>query len=226
MASPPEPGRLAPPPSRLQPARQVTPPRTRIGRRTDAEPPAVPLESAHLCWHGYRIECPRSAWRGCCCCSVFPASSAPIPATRRPTPSGTARAADGSETVRLYYFFSPTCPHCQAAKPFIAELERENPWLEVKRYAVKDHRGNARFYYETAQTLGVEALSVPGMLFCRQIIIGYDDAATTGKELADALRACHERRLANPGAPDPSAAASVPPPAARLPWPRSARARP
>ena len=26
-------------------------------------------------------------------------------------------AADGTPTVRLYYFFSPTCPHCQAAAP-------------------------------------------------------------------------------------------------------------
>ena len=109
-------------------------------------------------------------------------------------------AADGSPTVRLYYFFSPTCPHCQAAKPFIAELESSNPWLEVKRYSVKDHRGNARFYYETAQTLGVEALSVPGLVFCRQIMIGYDSAATTGAELASALKACHEKRLASPGA--------------------------
>jgi thiol-disulfide isomerase/thioredoxin len=114
-------------------------------------------------------------------------------------------AADGTQTVRLYYFFSPTCPHCQAAKPFIAELEARHPWLEVKRYSVKDHRGNARFYYETAQTLGVEALSVPGLVFCRQIIIGYDSAETTGKELADALQACHERRVANPSAPDPAA---------------------
>ena len=116
-------------------------------------------------------------------------------------------AADGTPTVRLYYFFSPTCPHCQAAKPFIAELQAKNPWLEVKRYSVKDHRGNAKFYYETAQTLGVEALSVPGLVFCRQIIIGYDSAETTGKELADALQACHERRLANPGATDPAPAA-------------------
>ena len=115
-------------------------------------------------------------------------------------------AADGSPTVRLYYFFSPTCPHCQAAKPFIAELERGNPWLEVKRYSVKDHRGNSRFYYETAQALGVEALSVPGLVFCRQVMIGYDTAETTGKQLAEALRACHERRVANPGAPDPAAA--------------------
>jgi len=113
-------------------------------------------------------------------------------------------AQDGTPTVRLYYFFSPTCPHCQAAKPFIAELQARNPWLEVKRYSVKDHRGNARFFYETAQSLGVEALSVPGLVFCRQIIIGYDSAGTTGKELADALQACHDRRAANPGAPDPA----------------------
>jgi thiol-disulfide isomerase/thioredoxin len=112
--------------------------------------------------------------------------------------------ADGAPTVRLYYFFSPTCPHCQAAKPFIAELEARNPWLEVKRYSVKDHRGNARFYYETAQTLGAEALSVPGFVFCRQIIIGYDAAGTTGKQLADALQACRDRRAANPAAADPA----------------------
>ena len=115
-------------------------------------------------------------------------------------------AADGSPTVRLYYFFSPTCPHCQAAKPFIAELEQRNPWLEVKRYSVKDHRGNARFYYETAESLGVQALSVPGFVFCRQVMIGYDSAATTGTELANALQACHERRLANPGASGPATA--------------------
>jgi len=115
-------------------------------------------------------------------------------------------AADGAPSVRLYYFFSPTCPHCQAAKPFIADLQARYPWLEVKRYSVKDEPGNARLYYETAQTLGVEALSVPGLVFCRQIIIGYDSAETTGKELADALQACHQRRLASPGATDPGSA--------------------
>jgi hypothetical protein len=115
-------------------------------------------------------------------------------------------AADGTPTVRLYYFFSPTCPHCQAAKPFLAELERDNPWLEVKRYSVKDHRGNSRFYFDTAKSLGVEALSTPGFVFCRQVVIGYDSAETTGKQLADALTGCHERLLADPGALDTATA--------------------
>ena len=114
-------------------------------------------------------------------------------------------AQDGTPTVRLYYFYSPTCPHCQAAKPFIAGLETKYPWLKVERYVVKDNRANARFYFDTAQSLGVEALSVPGLVFCRQVMIGYDAAATTGKQLEDALTACHDRRLANPGAPDPVA---------------------
>jgi thiol-disulfide isomerase/thioredoxin len=113
-------------------------------------------------------------------------------------------AADGTPTVRLYYFYSPTCPHCQAARPFIAELEARHPWLKVERFVVKDNRDNARFYFETAKALGVEALSVPGIVFCRQVMIGYDSATTTGKSLEDALVACRERRIANPGAPDPA----------------------
>ena len=109
-------------------------------------------------------------------------------------------AADGGPTVRLYYFFSPTCPHCQAAKPFLDEMAARKPWLEIKRYPVKDNRDNARFYFDTAKSLGVEALSIPGFVFCRQVMIGFDTAATTGADLERALDACHADRLANPGA--------------------------
>jgi thiol-disulfide isomerase/thioredoxin len=104
-------------------------------------------------------------------------------------------AADGTPTVRLYYFFSPTCPHCQAAAPYIDELKARWPWLEVQKYSVKDNRANARFYYETALSLGTKALSVPGFVFCRQVLIGYDSAETTGAEIARAIEACHQQRL-------------------------------
>ena len=110
--------------------------------------------------------------------------------------------ADGAPVVRLYYFFSPTCPHCQAAAPFIDELKARWPWLEVRKYAVKDNRANARFYYETSLSLGTKALSVPGFVFCRQVLIGYDSADTTGAEIATALETCHERRVAEPGPAD------------------------
>ena len=123
------------------------------------------------------------------------------------------QAADGGPSVKLYYFYSPTCPHCQAAKPFIDALPGRYPWLEIERYSVKDNRVNARLYYETAQALGVEALSVPGFVFCRQVVIGYDLAETTGEELARALESCHAERVAQgppqPGAPAGSASAAA-----------------
>jgi thiol-disulfide isomerase/thioredoxin len=117
--------------------------------------------------------------------------------------------------VTLFYFYSPTCPHCQAAKPWLEQFAQENPWLQVKRYSVKDNRENARLYFNTAKSLGVEALSTPGFMFCRQVVIGYDALETSGKQLAEALRACHERRLTSPppsaaaGTPDGSGAAAV-----------------
>jgi thiol-disulfide isomerase/thioredoxin len=107
-------------------------------------------------------------------------------------------------SVTLYYFYSPTCPHCQAAKPWLEQFAANTPWLTLKRYSVKDNREHARLYFSTAKSLGVEALSTPGFLFCRQLVIGYDSAATTGRQLADAMQACHERRLALP-APAPAA---------------------
>ena len=107
-------------------------------------------------------------------------------------------APDGTPIVRLYYFYSPTCPHCQAAAPFIDELAARSPWLEVQKFAVKDDRKNARFYYDTALSLGTQALSVPGFIFCRQVLIGFDSAETTGAEIAAALESCHEQRLALP----------------------------
>ena len=114
--------------------------------------------------------------------------------------------ADGTPTVRLHYFYSPTCPHCQAAAPFIEQLADRLPWLDVTKYSVKDNRDNARLYFDTAKSLGVEALSVPGFVFCRRVEIGYDSAETTGAMLEQALTRCYRERQAS-GAPATAAAA-------------------
>ncbi len=102
----------------------------------------------------------------------------------------------GGAAVRLHYFYSPTCPHCQEAQPFVDSLPERFPWLQLHKYSVKDNRANARLYYETAGSLGVEALSVPGFMFCRQVLIGYDTAATTGEDIARALESCRNQREA------------------------------
>jgi hypothetical protein len=56
-------------------------------------------------------------------------------------------------------------------------------------------------------------LSVPGFIFCRQVLIGYDDAETTGAEIASALETCHQQRLADPAAGGTPAASTANSPA-------------
>lgn len=109
-------------------------------------------------------------------------------------------APDGTPSVKLYFFWTPTCPHCRAAQPFVADLRERLPWLEIVSLPVKDNPTNARLYYETAQRLGVEAMSVPGFLFCRKVEIGYDTAETTGAYLEKQLQQCRERIVADPSA--------------------------
>lgn len=127
------------------------------------------------------------------------------------------RAADGTPSVILHYFYSPTCPHCQQAAPFITAMDEELDWLELRKYSVKDNRENARLYFDTAQALGVEALSVPGFIFCREVRIGYDTDQTTGADLRRALESCREARLAGSPAGAPEATSTTTGSAVRLP---------
>ena len=127
------------------------------------------------------------------------------------------RAADGTPSVILHYFYSPTCPHCQQAAPFLAAMDEELDWLELRKYSIKDNRENARLYFDTAQALGVEALSVPGFIFCREVRIGYDTAETTGADLRRALESCREARLSGGPAATPDTTSTTTGSAVRLP---------
>ena len=62
-------------------------------------------------------------------------------------------------------------------------------------------RENARLYQWMAGRLGRPAQSVPGFLFCRSMLVGYEDAATTGARLRGLLSQCHRRLQAGEAAP-------------------------
>ena len=117
---------------------------------------------------------------------------------------------DGDPTVVLHYFYSPSCPHCQVAGPYLDALAGELPWLELRKYSVRDSRENARLYLDTAASLGVEVQSVPGFIFCRQLRVGFDSAETTGAELREALEACHRAVAGGPVVAGPSSRVKLP----------------
>ena len=103
---------------------------------------------------------------------------------------------DGQPQVQLYFYWTSTCPHCQAARPFVEAIPATRPWVALHSLELTRHPENVRRYQAMATRLGQEAVSVPALLFCGEMHVGWDKADTTGAEIAWRLDDCHARALA------------------------------
>ena len=118
---------------------------------------------------------------------------------------------DGRPLIHLYFFWSLTCPHCTTAYPQVEAIARERPWLYLHALELTRHPDNVRRYRALAHELGETAASVPALLFCGEMQVGWGEGA------ADFIRqrvdACHARPL---GGASLSPAASGGPPHLQL----------
>lgn len=106
--------------------------------------------------------------------------------------------AAGQRQVHLYFFWTKSCPHCQAARPFIEALPARHEWLRLHSHEVSADRGAANTYVAMAEALGQDASSVPAFLFCGRMEVGFDTPETTGRALEDALLSCRDAADATP----------------------------
>ncbi len=95
----------------------------------------------------------------------------------------------GNHTVELYFFWTATCPHCQRAKPDIAQLAQELPWLVLHSLPLSNPT-NGRRYAQLARATGGHPQSVPAFIFCGQMLTGYDSREGIGQTLREGLLAC------------------------------------
>ncbi len=109
---------------------------------------------------------------------------------------------DGRMHVQLYFFWSLTCPHCLEARPFVESIPAARPWVTLHTLELTRHPEHVRQYREMAAQLNQEAASVPALLFCGEMHVGWDKAETTGVEMLRRLDACQERIAAGATAPD------------------------
>jgi thiol-disulfide isomerase/thioredoxin len=107
--------------------------------------------------------------------------------------------ARGEPSIELYFFWSQYCPHCLEARPFVERLAREHGWLRVHSLEVGANRDNAGRYMDMAAQLGQRAEAVPAFLFCGEMHVGYDSAASTGALLEARLQACRARLASGGG---------------------------
>lgn len=104
--------------------------------------------------------------------------------------------ADGQPQVQLYFFWSMSCPHCTAAHPYIEAIPQARPWVELHALELSRSPDNVRLYEAMARQLGRRAMSVPALLFCGEMYVGWDSDATTGAMVRQRLDDCRARAMA------------------------------
>lgn len=112
---------------------------------------------------------------------------------------------DGRMQVQLYFFWSEACPHCLEARPFVEGIPSARPWVALHSLELTRHPGHVRQYEKMATQLGQEAASVPALLFCGEMHVGWHHAETTGAGILRRLDACHAGMLAGNAAPTSNA---------------------
>ena len=94
-----------------------------------------------------------------------------------------ARVQAGEPATDLEVFVRAGCPHCEAAKVFLDELQHERPSLRIAIYDVAENSVARRRLATLAGERGLDNLGVPTFLIGTELIVGFLSADTTGIEI-------------------------------------------
>ena len=100
---------------------------------------------------------------------------------------------DGQPHVQLYFFWSPTCPHCLEARPFVEAIPAARPWVTLHSLELTRHPEHARQYQDNGGATGAGGCFGAGPAVLRRNACGLGQAETTGAEIARRLDECHAR---------------------------------
>jgi thiol-disulfide isomerase/thioredoxin len=109
----------------------------------------------------------------------------------------------GELSLRLTFFWSLLCPHCDAARPLLEEYAAQHSWLVVESLEVSSSAASRERYRQLAASLDINARSVPAFFYCGGVQVGFD-AQRGAEELFGGIEACRTRLLAGEGMQGPA----------------------
>ncbi len=102
-----------------------------------------------------------------------------------------ASPVDYGGRLPVHFFFSYTCPHCDAQEPLMEEIAGEYPGIIIVRHDVSIP-GESRLLLTMAQnfSLGPESLGTPTTIIGNRIFVGFISMETTGAAIREAIEEC------------------------------------
>lgn len=90
----------------------------------------------------------------------------------------------------LYLFWGEGCPHCEAEKEFLVQLQEKYPALEMRWFEIWKNSENRKLADAMRQAYDLKTTSVPLTFFDRWGNVGYQSGGITEKQIKDLLIAC------------------------------------
>ena len=103
---------------------------------------------------------------------------------------------DNTDKVIVYFFWGDGCPHCDAQKPFLEQLEKKHPEVRVKMFETWKNPENAALFREVASAYGFEAQGVPTTFIGEEHWVGFADYI--GAEMESRVEDCIVSGCINP----------------------------
>ncbi|MCA9617668.1 MAG: thioredoxin family protein [Myxococcales bacterium] len=97
------------------------------------------------------------------------------------------------KVAELLFFWGLDCPHCERARPFVRELEKEYPTVQFSWWEVKRDREGRRRFAQKVRELGIEKPSVPTFVCGKRYLVGFTEGKSE-KKLRRLIDACLEDR--------------------------------
>ena len=106
--------------------------------------------------------------------------------------------AQQDETVTIYFFWGDGCPHCAEAEPFLEDLTRRYPGVQVEAFEVWYDDDNRELFSRMAAAYGFEPRYVPTIFIGDAYWQGFSDPLRTEIEMA--VQACLAQTCRDAGA--------------------------
>jgi thiol-disulfide isomerase/thioredoxin len=73
----------------------------------------------------------------------------------------------------LSFFWGVGCPHCEEARPFLEQLQRERPELRVEAIEVRNDPAGRQRFIDTMRRLGATAAGIPTFVVGDRYLVGF-----------------------------------------------------
>ena len=98
-------------------------------------------------------------------------------------PLGNAAAEQAGEQPDIEVFVRQGCPHCEAAKTFLDDLQHERLALHIARYDIAENSSARQRLAILAAERSITTIGVPAFLIGTELIVGFLSDDTTGAEI-------------------------------------------